>query len=194
MAESSYSLSLISLLKGIVYSDQKEVWENLLTYEADVQQYFKQINLELYLDKAEGYGFLRQREFEPEDEAAKLPKLAERRQLNFQVSLLCLVLRKYLLEHDAEGGTVRSIISEQEIINRAKVFLPLADDEAKQQDKIVSSIKKVIEIGFLRKLAGAESNYEIHRIIKGFINAEVIEDMLTELKKYSEDKAQVKSI
>lgn len=56
-----------------------------------------------------GYAFLRQKEWE-EDEL-QLPKLAEKRQLNFMTSLVCIVLRKYLLEHDAQGGSVRSIIS-----------------------------------------------------------------------------------
>lgn len=184
--ESTYSLSLIALLKGIVYSHQKEVWENLLQFEADIQRYFKNLSLELYLDKAEGFGFLKQREWEQEEDP--LPRLIEKRQLNFHISLLCILLRKYLLEHDAQGGTVRSIISEEEIINRAKVFLPAADDEAKQQDKIITTIKKVIEIGFLRKLSGGDNNYEIHRIIKGFIGADVIDQLLTDLQKYAGDK------
>ncbi|MEO6933411.1 MAG: DUF4194 domain-containing protein [Chitinophagaceae bacterium] len=181
--DTAYSLSLISLLKGIVYNQQKEVWENLLNYESDVKKYFMPVGLELYLDKSEGYAYLRQKEYEVEEEA--LPKLAEKRQLNFFTSLLCLVLRKYLLEHDAQGGSVRSIISEQEIINRVKIFLPNASDEAKQQEKIVTTINKVIDIGFLRKLEDQDKNYEIHRIIKGFVNADVIDETLIKLQHYA---------
>lgn len=180
-----YSLSLIALLKGIVYDHQKDVWENLLRYEADVKKYFQPVGLELYFDKSEGYAFLRQREWEDE---TSLPRLAEKRQLNFMTSLLCIVLRKYLLEHDAQGGSVRSIINEQEIINRTKIFLPVTNDEAKQQEKIVGTINKVMDIGFLRKLEDQEKNYEIHRIIKGFVNADVIDDTLKKLKSYAEDK------
>lgn len=184
--EQKYSLSLIALLKGIVYNHQKEVWENLLHYEPDVKKYFVPIGLELFLDKSEGYAFLRQKELE-EDEL-QLPKLAEKRQLNFMTSLVCVVLRKYLLEHDAQGGSVRSIISEQEIINRTKVFLPNANDEAKQQEKITTTINRVLEIGFLRKLEDLEKNYEIHRIIKGFVNADVIDDTLKRFQSYAAEK------
>ena len=183
--EREYSLSLITLLKGIVYDHQNEAWENLLRYEPDVKKYFLPLGLELYLDKSEGWGYLRQREAEEGDTA--LPRLAEKRQLNFFVSLLCLVLRKYLLEQDAQGGSVRAIISEQEIINRIKIFLPDTPDEAKQQEKIVATIRKVIDIGFLRQLEDQGRNYEIHRIIKGFVNAAVIDETLRKLQQYANE-------
>lgn len=184
--EQGFSISLIGLLKGIVYNHQKDIWENLLHYEPDVKKYFQPIGLELFLDKSEGYAFLKQKEWEEEE--SPLPRLAEKRQLNFLTSLMCIVLRKYLLEHDAQGGSVRSIINEQEIINRIKVFLPATNDEAKQQEKVVSTINRVIDIGFLRKLDDQEKNYEIHRIIKGFVNADVIDDTLKKLQDYAADK------
>lgn len=187
--EHVYSLSLIALLKGIVYDHQKEAWENLLRYEPDVKKYFQPLGLELYFDKSEGYSYLRQKEWEQEETA--LPRLTEKRQLNFFTSLMCIVLRKYLLEHDAQGGSVRSIISEQEIINRIKVFLPATPDEAKQQEKIITTINKVIDIGFLRKLEGNDKNYEIHRIIKGFVNAQVIDETLKKLETYASEKQGV---
>jgi len=181
-----YSLSLITLLKGVVYDTQKAAWANLIEYESDVKKYFSTIGLDLFLDKSEGYAYLKQIEFEEEIE---IPKVAEKRQLNFYVSLLCIVLRKYLLEHDAQGGTVRAIISQQEIINRVKLFMPTAPDEAKQQDKIIATINKVIlETGFLRKLDDNTDNYEIHRIIKGFVNADEIDDTLKRLETYATEK------
>jgi hypothetical protein len=180
-----YSISVIALLKGILYSHQKEAWENVIRYEPDVKKYFSIMGLDLYLDKSEGYAYLKQNESVEENE---LPRLAERRQLNFFTSLLCIVLRKFLLEQDAQGGTIRAIITQQEIINRTKIFLPSASDEAKQQDRIITTINKVIEIGFLRKLEDNNTYYEIHRIIKGFVNAEVIDDTLRKLENYATEK------
>jgi Domain of unknown function (DUF4194) len=180
-----YSLSLVNLLKGILYNHQKDAWENLLQYEAEVKKYFSAIGLDVYIDKSEGYAYLLQMDMEEE---MQLPRLAEKRQLNFFTSLMCIVLRKYLLEQDAQGGTVRAIITQQEIINRTKLFLPATPDEAKQQDKIVTTINKVIEIGFLRKLEDNSNTYEIHRIIKGFVNAAVIDDSLQRLERYATEK------
>jgi Domain of unknown function (DUF4194) len=180
-----YSLSLITMLKGILYDHQKDAWENLLRYEPEVKKYFSAIGLEVYIDKSEGYAYLRQVEFEEE---IGIPRIAERRQLNFFTSLLCIVLRKYLLERDAEAGTVRATINQQEIINRMRSFLPSASDEAKQHDRIVTTMNKVIEIGFLKKLEGSNNDYEIHRIIKGFVNANVIDETLKKLQSYAAEK------
>ncbi|SHL15783.1 protein of unknown function [Chitinophaga jiangningensis] len=182
-----YSLSLISLLKGLVFNHQQEVWGNMITYESDVRKYFTHLGLEVYIDKSEGFAFLRQIAFE--EDVMTLPKLIEKRQLNFFTTLICIVLRKYLLEHDAQGGSVRSIISEAEIVNRTKVFLPVVNDEAKQQEKIVTTINKIVDIGFLRKLDDQENNYEVHRIIKGFINADVIDATLKSLQEYIQNKS-----
>ena len=180
-----YSLGLISMLKGILYSHQKEAWENLLRYESEVKNYFSAIGLEVYIDKSEGYAYLRQVDL---DEEIEIPRIAEKRQLNFFTSLLCIALRKYLLERDAEAGTLRATISGQEIVNLMKSFLPTASDEAKQQDKIITTMNKVIEIGFLKKLDGSNNDYEIHRIIKGFVNADVIDDTLKRLQAYAAEK------
>lgn len=182
---SDYSLSLITLLKGILYDHQKAAWGNLLQYEPEVKRYFSAISLDVYIDKSEGYAYLQQNE--PEEES-DLPRLAEKRQLNFFTSLLCIVLRKYLLEQDAQGGSLRAIITQQELVNRTRSFLPSTPDEAKQQDKIVATINKVVDMGFLRKLEDNGNNYEIHRIIKGFVNAGVIDDMLQRLERHAAEK------
>ena len=180
-----YSLSLISLLKGIVYDHQREVWDNLIHYEPEVKKYFAALGLDVWLDRGEGYAYLQQKELE---DGQDVPKIAEKRQLNFHVSLLCLIIRKYLLEQDAQGGMPRPMIYHQDIVSRMKLFLPEGPDEAKQEDKILTTINRVIEIGFLRKVEDGSNSYEIHRIIKGFVNADVIDDTLKRLENYAKEK------
>ncbi len=43
-------------------------------------------------------------------------------------------------------------------------------------------------MGFLRQLEDDVHNYEVHRIIKGFVNAGVIDDMLRRLERYATEK------
>jgi hypothetical protein len=61
------------------------------------------LGLELVLDEAEGYAFLRARPEEEDSDtsASKLPRLVARRPLSFPVSLLLALLRKKLAEFDA---------------------------------------------------------------------------------------------
>lgn len=181
-------LALINLLKGVVYENDRETWEQLIKYEYDIQNYFKQIDLLVYIDKSEGYAYLKQIEHEEENE---MPRIIERRQLNFHTTLLCLLLRKYLLENDSEGTSKRAIIKKGEIIELIKVYLPLTNDEVKQVAKIETYINKIISEGFLRKVDGAEDTYEVKRIIKAFINADVVEDTLEKLKLYVSSKQRI---
>ncbi|MCL2416439.1 MAG: DUF4194 domain-containing protein [Bacteroidales bacterium] len=177
----AYSNILISLLKGIVYSDSK-YWSDLLDNEQDVRNYFYDINLDVVIDKSEGYAYLKQKEADEESEESIL-KLIEKRQLNFYVSLLCLLLRKHLIESDSEGESDKAILSKDEIVNLMKPFCKETTNEANQYKQITSAINKVVDEGFLRKMKTDDEQYEINRIIKAFINAEVV---MTELVKFEQ--------
>lgn len=53
--------ALIPLLKGVVYQDATPaVWQALLELQARVRDYVSVLGLELLLDEAEGYAYLRQ--------------------------------------------------------------------------------------------------------------------------------------
>ena len=74
---------LIALMKGITSrDDDPAIWQALLELQARVREYVAVLGLELILDEAEGYAYLRQRaaaEGEPE-----LARLVARRQLGYR--------------------------------------------------------------------------------------------------------------
>jgi tRNA splicing endonuclease len=180
-----YSHILVALLKGIVYSHNEKVWDELLKpeNEADVKKYFADINLDVIIDKSEGFAYLKQKVSEEEEE--ETPKLIQKRPLNFHVSLLCLLLRKHLIENDREGESSKAILSKEEIISLVKPFYKQTTNEANQQKQIETAITKVIEEGFLRKMKTDDEQFEINRIIKAFVNADVVNDSLEKLKTYT---------
>ena len=176
-----YSNILISLLKGIVYSDSK-YWDDLLQYEADIKNYFADVHLDVIIDKSEGYAYLKQKEIEENNDATL--KLIDKRQLNFHVSLLCLLLRKHLIESDNEGESTKAILSKEEIVNLMKPFYKETTNEAKQINHIQAAINKVVDEGFLRRMKTEEEQYEINRIIKAFVHAETVKEELEKLKNH----------
>ena len=104
----------IRLLKGPIYeSKQRELWQWLLRDQYVLREYFAQIGLSLLIDEVEGYAFLKQSD--SEDESAELPRLISRRALPFAQSLLLLLLRKRLAEHDGEESDPRLIIQRSDI-------------------------------------------------------------------------------
>ena len=124
------SVVLVHLMRGIVERDSTpQVWQTLIERQSRVRDYVSVIGLELEVDEAEGYAFLRQkpsREGEPE-----LPRLVSRRQLSYPVSLLLALLRKRLAEHDAASSEPRLILTTPEIVDLVRLFQPDTADEAR---------------------------------------------------------------
>ena len=90
--------AIIRLMQGVVYRDSDEdTWLTLERLGAGVRDHFAAIGVDVVVDDAEGYAYLRSRP-EAEGEEA-LPRLVRRRALTYNVSLLLMLLRKKLVEH-----------------------------------------------------------------------------------------------
>lgn len=184
-----YSNVLIALLKGIVYSHQEEIWNTLILpeNERDVRNYFADIHLDLIIDKSEGYAYLKQQQTsaDEEDNEQEAPmKLIRRRALTFHVSLLCLLLRKHLIENDQTGESTRAILSREEINSQMKLYMKESTNEAVINKQIDAAIKKVEDEGFLRRMKTEQEQYEVNRIIKAFVNADQVGEWLERYKEY----------
>jgi len=179
---------IIFLLKGVIYQEADAgLWNALLNLQARVRDYVSVLGLELVLDEAEGYAFLRSRQETDDDATAKLPRLIARRPLSFPVSLLLALLRKKLAEFDASGGDTRLVLSRDEVVELLRVFLPDSSNEAKLIDQIETHLNKIVELGFLRKLkpaAGQTAAFEVRRILKAFVDAQWLADFDMRLAAY----------
>jgi hypothetical protein len=187
---------VIPLLKGVIYRDEATarnagLWNGLLELQARVRDYVAVLGLELVLDEAEGYAFLRAHNREDDETTTQLPRLVARRPLSFPVSLLLALLRKKLAEFDAGGGQdeegVRLVLSRDDIVELIRVFLPEASNEARLMDRVDTDINKVVELGFLRRMkpvAGQPTAFEVRRILKAFVDAQWLADFDTRLAAY----------
>lgn len=198
-ANSELTLLLVNLLKGVQYQENDPGrWNQLLNLQSRVRDYVAVLGLELMLDEAEGYAFLRTRPQNDDDEGVtdevNAPRLVARRPLSFPVSLLLALLRKKLAETDAGGGDTRLILSRDEMLELIRVFLPASSNEAKLVDQLDRHINKVIELGFLRRLQQSNSSqpphYEVRRIIKAFVDAQWLADFDQRLAQYQAHLAQ----
>ena len=170
---------LVGLLKGVVYRDTAEVlWPQLLALRLQVSDYVAVVGLTLVVDEAEGYAFLRSRD-EPD-----LPRLVARRPLSFHVSLLLALLRKKLAEFDAVSAETRLVLSRDQIVEMVRVFLPESSNEARLIATIDTHLGKIIDLGFLRRLRGADDQYEVRRIIKAFVDGQWLADFDGRLQEY----------
>lgn len=178
------SAVVVPLLKGVLYFEGSPVlWNALLNLQARVRDYTAVLGLELVLDEAEGYAFLRSRAEADDDGSAGL-RLVARRQLSFPVSLLLVLLRKKLAEFDAGGGETRLILSRDDVVEMVRVFLPEGSNEAKLIDQVDAHLNKIAELGFVRRLRAQEQMIEVRRILKAFVDAQWLADFEQRLAAY----------
>src|ERR1700731_3078316 len=176
---------LVALMKGVMDRENDLArWQSLLDLQTRVRDHVAILGLELILDEAEGYAYLRQRPVQEGEE--ELPRLVPRRQLGYQVSLLLALLRKKLAEFDATSGESRLILSRDGIIEMMRLFLPDTTNKARLMDRVDAHINRLMEMGFLRRLRGTDHQYEVRRILKAFVDAQWLSDLDQRLSVYRE--------
>ena len=83
MSDADLSLAVTQLMKGVVYQDTHErAWTQLMQLQPQVRDYVAVLGLQVVVDEAEGYAFLRQRPTD-EDDTLQTPRLIPRRLLSF---------------------------------------------------------------------------------------------------------------
>lgn len=183
---------MVHLLKGVLYrEDDERLWASLFRLQARVREQAAVLLLDLVLDEAEGYAFLKSRPDPDESEGVpRLPRLVARRPLSYPVSLMLALLRKRMAEFDAGGGDTRLVLSRDEMSELMRVFLPDGTNEARLIDQVDATITKVVDLGFLRRLKPAagsgpdRGNYEVRRILKAFVDAQWLADFDARLEVY----------
>lgn len=182
-ATSELAVAVVSLMKGPVYHDANErVWQTVLSRRREVADYVSVIGLEIVIDEAEGYAFLRSRPVEDDD--SELPRLVARRTLAFHTSLLLALLRKRLLEFDASSSEARLVVTREQIVEMLRLYLPDSTNEAKLIDGIDTHINRVTEMGFLHRMRDQNDAFEVRRIIKAFVDGQWLGDFDKRLEEY----------
>lgn len=183
---------MVHLLKGVLYRDDDErLWGSLLRLQGRVREQAAVLLLDLVLDEAEGYAYLKSRPDPDEsDGTPRLPRLVPRRPLSYPVSLMLALLRRRLAEFDASGGETRLVLSRDEIAELMRVFLPDGTNEARLIDQVDATITKVVDLGFLRRLKPAagggqdRGHYEVRRILKAYVDAQWLAEFDARLEVY----------
>ena len=185
MTEPDLSVAVTQLMKGAVYRETHDrAWSHLLQLQPQVRDHVAVLGLQVVIDEAEGYAFLRQRPAD-EDEERQLPRLIPRRALSFHVSLLLALLRKKLAEFDAQGGETRLMLTRAQIAEMLRVFMPATNNEARLLDRIDEHIGKAEQLGFLRQAKNGEQVYEVRRILKAFVDGQWLADLDAKLAEYA---------
>lgn len=171
-----WARAAVPLLQGPVYDDEP-VWKLLVENAAHVHRWLAAIGVELVLDESEGFAYLSQPE--PEEESGRA-RLVRRRPLTFEVSLLLVILREEFEHFDAAGTDSRRLyLTAAEIRERISLYFREKTDQTRLVRELDRYIRQAVDLGFLREAreaGGAETVYEVRRIVKAKVNAGFLEE------------------
>ena len=179
-----YSKAIVQLLKGPV-ERTSTIWEDVLYYQNDIQDYISVIGLELIVKRNEGFAFVKQREMED----GTTLNLVSRRQIGFETSIVLVVLRQILEEFDnnpIETQSFEKFITDIEIKEEVELFLPEKYNKIKLIKELDNYINRAKELGFLKEIdkKETETRYQIRRIIKEKITLDGLQEFKNKLQEY----------
>ncbi|WP_204080069.1 DUF4194 domain-containing protein [Mycobacterium riyadhense] len=182
--EHAIASAIIRLMQGVVYRESDEdTWLTLERSGAGVRDHFGTIGIDVVVDDAEGYAYLRSRPSEDGDEV--LPRLVRRRALTYNVSLLLVLLRKRLVEFETTGGEGRLVLTTDQIVEMLRLFQAESTNDARVVEQAETTVKKAAELGFLRQLRGQRDQWEVRRILKAYVDAQTLSDFSAKLREYA---------
>ncbi len=181
-----YSKAIVKLLKSPI-ERSSNLWDDVVTYQAEIQDYISQIGLELIVKKDEGYAFVTQYE----DSEGNTQGLITRRQIGFETSVVLVVLRQSLEEFDSSPTQFQvseKFITDTEIKEEVELFLQEGYNNLKFQKDLDKYIKSAADLGYLKEVSKKdnETKYQIHRIIKEKISLNTLQEFKTKLQVYVE--------
>lgn len=177
-----YAHVIIKLLQGPVYSDDKAAWRDLQAWSTAIKDYFGRIGIELIISETEGFARVVQPETE-EHEENPLPRLMRKQSMNYETTLLCVILREMLEEFDILSEGTKLFLTQKEIKERIELFYKEQANQSKLWKDLSRPINSLTTIGILKlsreDTANKDNNqYEVKRIIKALIS----NDKLGEIK------------
>lgn len=188
IARAPFAAVIIKLLQGPVYADEKNIWRELLGWQSAVQEYFGKIGMELIITEQDGFARVMQPDADENDDNP-LPRLMKKQSLNYEATLLAVMLREGLEEFDVKSEGTKFYLTQKEIKERIELFYKEQTNKSKLWKDLSKPITSLINIGILKlnredTVNKDNSQYEIKRIIKAFISNDKLEEIKNKLSNY----------
>lgn len=172
------------LLRGVLHEDETEHWQKLVLYKLQIIHWFEQVGLELVVDQRDGYAYLKQVEL---DDKGTTVGLIARRALSYEVTLLCVLLRKMYDEFETNDASSRHLYITRKLLRtELESFFKEKANRMKLVRELNRYIEEVLDLGFLKKLRSDSNNpeedsFEVRPIIKARFDDDQLQLFLGQL-------------
>ncbi|THU32996.1 DUF4194 domain-containing protein [Niastella caeni] len=183
-----YAHIIIKLLQGPIYSDEKNLWRDLMAWQSPVWEHFAKFGIELSIHETDGFARIIQPEAE-ENEENPLPRLMRKQTMTYEATLLCVILREILEEFDVVMEGSKLFLTQKEIKERIELFYKDQTNKSKLWKDLSKPINNLVNIGILKlsreDITNRDNNqYEVKRIIKALVTNDKLEEIKTKLQNH----------
>lgn len=184
-----YAAAVRKLLKGVVYHDDVAAWQQIRDYEYPIREYLGKIGLGIHLDEIGSFAYLYDNSRD-DDTQDSLPALTSRRNLSFPDTLLLVLLRERLDEHemrDFDGASL--ILSDEDMLDMIQVFVQDYGDARRIETNTIASVNRLVRYGFLTKRS--DGRYTVRPLIRAKIDADELEGIKSRLVAYIKQDSEL---
>lgn len=178
-----WSLPAVRLLQGVLYSEEERIWTILLNSRSQLETYFARIGLSVVVDEPEGYAYVRQWDEDERPEAYdEVPRLIRRTTLGYAPTLLAVLLRDEFRRFEEDDlHNERCVIETDALFEQWRVFFSSQHDEVKQRKELLSALRKLEELSFVRQFSENPQSWEVRRVLKARLPAHELEELKRQL-------------
>ena len=166
-------------------ADDDELWAVLRSNLDEIRGFFRQVGQEVIFDEGEGYAFIRQ--IEPQQDE-RVPRLVQKRALNYETTLLLVFLREELDRFESSGtDSTRLVRSRDQLRSLVAPYLRETTDRARDRDKLDEAITRLVGLGFLRRQGSADAEeFQVMRIVKARFGPGELESVKERLLRHAQ--------
>ena len=118
----------------------------------------------------------------------EIVSLISTRTLSLYDTLLLLVLRKHYQDRETAGEQL-VVIDRERVESYLTPFLPLTNSTKADWRKLGPALERMVKKKILRKIRGSKDRYEITPVIRYFVSAEFLENMLGEYLRIAKENS-----
>lgn len=173
--------AMLELIKGPYLSGVKApaLWSALLADEVGIRSRLHELFLELVVDRAGEFAFVRN----VSTTELKVPSTVRTAALTFLDTAMLLVLRQMLLAGEGDG---RVIVGQEDVFEQLRVYRTADRDEADFNKRLSSTWLKMKNTLRVIHQAGAEDRAEISPVLRLIVDAEQIQAIGAEYRRIAE--------
>jgi hypothetical protein len=180
----------VRLMQGMLYAQDHDAWDILLSYESDITDYFAHVGLAVVVDRSEGLAYLRQ--LSDDERVAgyeRLPRLFRRTALGYDATLLCVLLREeYRRFEDEDLENERCVVDVETLMDGWKSFFPAESDDLALRKRLNTTLKKLEDLKFVVRFESENEEWEIRKLLKARLPLDELELLRNRLLKAEQGK------